>query len=78
MIVSEGYSIYQDTKRNQIVIGLPQSWEAVTQTASVVADREKNLTEQEETLILLLVKTMLTNKQCIDCGKAFSHYEIVT
>lgn len=62
MIVSEGYSIYQDTRRNQIVIGLPQSWEAVVQTASVITDREKNLTEQEETLILLLVKTMLTNK----------------
>lgn len=63
MIVSEGYSIYQDTRRNQIVIGLPQSWEAVAQTASVITDRKKNLTEQEETLILLLVKTMLTSKQ---------------
>lgn len=61
MIVSEGYSIYQDTKRNQIVIGLPQSWDAITQTTAVTTDRKKNLTEQEETLILLLVKTMFMN-----------------
>ena len=56
MIVSEGYSIEQFPKQNQIVIKLPQTYLTATNTVSSIENRRTVLSENELVSILSLTK----------------------
>ena len=58
MVISEGYSIMQEVKKNRIVINLPQTWQSVTGTTVSMSGRRKTLTEEEEAALLHIVKAM--------------------
>lgn len=63
MIISDGYTIEYYKGRNQIVIGLPQTEETATNTISMVTKRKVDLTDEEQTIILAVVKYVMEVKE---------------
>lgn len=63
MIISEGYSICQEVKKNRIIITLPQTMNSITSTAVPFSGRRERLTESEEAVILNIVKAMYKNEE---------------
>lgn len=61
MIVSEGYIIWQEV--NKLVIKLPQTEETIVNTASRISNRKIRLTDEEESVILEIVKIMYEGKK---------------
>ena len=59
MIVSNGYTLAQDTRNNRIIITLPQTTETITNTVEPISYRKTHLSEGEETVVLELVKRLL-------------------
>lgn len=59
MIVSDGYSIEYIPKRNQIVIGLPQTMTTISSTVAMISNRRTYITETEEAAILAVVKAIM-------------------
>ena len=57
MIVSDGYSLSYERKKNRIVILLPQTAETMMDTMSLPVKREDR--SEEELLILLLITRQL-------------------
>lgn len=60
MIISEGYSIWQEPKKNRIVITLPQTIVTMNTTVEPIAQRYLTITEEQEMIILGIVKAMYT------------------
>lgn len=60
MIISEGYSIRQEPKKNRIIITLPQTVATINTTAEPIAQRYLTITEEQEMIILGMVKAMYT------------------
>ena len=58
MIVDGWYSIWQEIQKNRIVITLPQTWQTLATTAQPISYRRTALSEEEEAIILGLVKRM--------------------
>ena len=58
MIVDGWYSIQQNIQQNRLVICLPQTQETLVSTAQPISYRRTELSEEEETIILGIVKRM--------------------
>ena len=57
MVVSDGYTLYQ--RKNQIIIGLPQTWETLGDSAFPIVDRQLYLTTEQEMCLLAIVKEFM-------------------
>ena len=58
MIIDGWYSIRQEIQKNRIVITLPQTGQTLATTAQPISYRRTALSEEEEAIILGLVKRM--------------------
>ena len=58
MVIDGWYSIHQEVKQNRLVICLPQTQETLVSTAEPISYRRTELSEEEETIILGIVKRM--------------------
>ena len=58
MIVDGWYSIQQNIQQNRLVICLPQTQETLVSTAQPISYRRTELSEEEEAIILGIVKRM--------------------
>ena len=56
MIVDGWYSIQQNIQQNRLVICLPQTQETLVSTAQHISHRRTEISEEEETIILGIVK----------------------
>lgn len=56
MIVIDGYTLEYYKNRNQIIIGMPQTMLTPTDTVSMVINRKVDLTLEDQTMILTMVK----------------------
>lgn len=65
MIISDGYTLEYYKGRNQIVIGLPQTEQTATNTISMVTKRKIDLTDEEQMMILAMVKYVMGERQRI-------------
>lgn len=63
MIISDGYSLVYDKGRNKIVIGLPQTMQTATNTVSMVTNRKVDLTDEEQMMILGIVKYVMGERE---------------
>lgn len=63
MIVSDGYSLVYDKSKNKIVIGLPQTEQTATNTISMVTNRKVDITDEEQMLILAVVKYVMRERE---------------
>lgn len=61
MLISNGYTLVYYKSRNQIVIGLPQTWETLTNTLEPVVDRRIDVTEQELDILLRVTNLIFLN-----------------
>ena len=61
MIVSDGYSLMYDEKRNSILIGLPPTMETATNTVTPTADRRADVTETD-LMVLLNIAQLIFHK----------------
>lgn len=68
MVTSDGYALIQEPTRNRINIILPQTWDTITNTAGPVGQRKYMLTEEEETIILTIVKRLFENEEMGEKG----------
>lgn len=55
-ICSNGYSIFFDSKNNQITIHLPQTMETITNTLEPVSNRNVDMTTKDLSTLLELTK----------------------
>ena len=62
MVISEGYSIMQEVKKNRIVINLPQTVISLTSTSVPMSGRRTCITGDEEAVLLHIVKAMYEGK----------------
>lgn len=63
MISSDGYSIEQHTKKNRIVIYLPQTAETMTNTMIPMKERKLRLSDTELATLLHVARTMYEAEQ---------------
>ena len=56
MLMSDGYSLIYDKYRNQIVIGLPQTYATITNSVEQPQKRRVDVEESEMTILLLMAK----------------------
>lgn len=63
MIISDGYTIEYYKNRNQIIIGLPQTMQTATNTISMVTNRKVDLTDEDQVIILAVVKYVTEVKE---------------
>lgn len=59
MIYIDGYSLTYFPKRNTIEIVMPQTMTTITNTVAMVSNRKAVLTEEEEEVILSVVKSIV-------------------
>lgn len=59
MIIIDGYSIEYYANSNRIEIILPQTMRTLTNTVSMVTNRRTDITSDELSAILVVVKAML-------------------
>ena len=62
MIYSDGYFLTYFPKRNTIEIVMPQTMTTLTNTVAMVSNRKTVLTEEEEAVILSVVKTIVERR----------------
>ena len=58
MLISDGYYIEHKKDDNKIIIGLPQTFETVSNTVSLLTDRKSDFTDGELYAILSVVKAI--------------------
>lgn len=63
MLTNNGYSLVYYKNRNQIVIGLPQTWGSLTNTINLVADRKVDVEEKELTILLAVTQAIFLNRE---------------
>ena len=69
MLTSNGYSLVYYKNRNQIVIGLPQTWRTLTNTTSPVIDRRTDVKESELMCLLQVVQVIFCKVERREDGK---------
>ena len=62
MIYSDGYSLTYFPSRNTIEIVMPQTITTFTNTVSMISNRKTVLTEEEEAVILSVVKAIVERR----------------
>lgn len=62
MIYSDGYSLTYFPSRNTIEIVMPQTITTFTNTVSMISNRKTVLTEEEEAVILSVVKSIVERR----------------
>ena len=62
MITVDGYYLIYDKCKNRIVIILPQTMETVTNTRDAVKDRKIDITADEQSCILNVVKAVFERR----------------
>ena len=62
MIYSDGYSLTYFPKRNTIEIVMPQTMTTLTNTVAMVSNRKTVLKEEEEAVILSVVKAIVERR----------------
>ena len=65
-VTVDGYSIEMYPQQNLIAITLPQTFETLTNTVTLVKQRKRTLSPSELTTVLFIVKTMLEKEYEID------------
>ena len=63
MIISEGYSIMQEPKKNRIIINLPQTIATMNTTVEPLSQRYLTITAEQEAVILGIVKAMYEGRE---------------
>ena len=63
MVTSDGYTLYQ--RKNQIIIGLPQTWETLGCSTFPIVDRQPYLSTEQEMCLLAIVKDLMRGEQDI-------------
>lgn len=61
MVTSDGYTLYQ--RKNQIIIGLPQTWETLSCSTFPIVDRQPYLSTEQEMCLLAIVKEFMRGEQ---------------
>lgn len=61
MVTSDGYTLYQ--RKNQIIIGLPQTWVTLSDSAFPIVDRVPFLSIEQESCLLAIVKEFMRGEQ---------------
>lgn len=61
MLMSDGYDLIYYKNKNQIVIGLPQTYETATNTYEQVADRRTDV-EETDLWVLLNIARLIFHK----------------
>lgn len=61
MLISNGYSLVYNKNRNQIVIGLPQTWKTLTNTLEPVVDRRVDIEEKDLAILLTATQAIFLN-----------------
>ena len=69
MLTNNGYSLVYYKNRNQIVIGLPQTWGSLTNTINLVADRKIDVEEKELAILLAVTQAIFLNRERREDGK---------
>lgn len=59
IIDEEGYSIVYHKNRNQIIINLPQTWETLSNTVTPISNRNSDLSDAKQAVILSVVKKLM-------------------
>lgn len=62
----DGYSLIYYKSRNQIVIGLPQTWGSLTNTINLVADRKIDVEEKDLAILLAATQAIFLNGAKMD------------
>lgn len=62
----DGYSLIYYKSRNQIVIGLPQTWGSLTNTINLVADRKIDVEEKDLAILLAVTQAIFLNGAKMD------------
>lgn len=60
MIVSNGYFLNYNARKNEIVIGLPQTMSTLTNTFDEVQDRRVDVVETDLACLLQIVQVIFT------------------
>ncbi len=63
MIYIDGYFLTYFPKRNTIEIVMPQTMTTITNTVAMVSNRKTVLTEEEEEVILSVVKSIVERNE---------------
>ena len=69
MLTNNGYFLVYYKNRNQIVIGLPQTWRTLTNTTSPVIDRRTDVKESELMCLLQVVQVLFCKVERREDGK---------
>ncbi len=69
MLTSNGYSLVYYKNRNQIVIGLPQTWSTLTNTFQPVVDRRIDLEEKDFSILLNVTQAIFLNGEKREDGQ---------
>ena len=69
MLTNNGYTLIYYKNRNQIVIGLPQTWGSLTNTINLVADRRIDVEEKELAKLLEVAQAIFLNRERREDGK---------
>ena len=59
IINEEGYSIVYRKNKNQIIINLPQTWETLSNTVTPISNRNSDLSDAKQAVILSVVKKLM-------------------
>ena len=61
MLTLNGYSLVYYKNRNQIVIGLPQTWRTMTNTIEPVVDRKVDVEDKDLAILLTAAQAIFLN-----------------
>lgn len=61
MLTLNGYSLVYYKNRNQIVIGLPQTWRTMTNTIEPVVDRKVDVEDKDLAILLTTAQAIFLN-----------------
>lgn len=63
MIVSGGYTLSYNILQNQIIITLPQTYQTLSDSFTVVSNRRNELSDSEQTFLLMIVRQLFEKKE---------------
>lgn len=62
-ITSDGYTLVYYKNRNQIVIGLPQTWRTPTNTHEPIVDRKIDVEGKDLAILLTATRAIFLNEE---------------
>lgn len=69
MVVIDGYTLEHYPDKAKIVITLPQTVKTANNTYSPVKERKEEITDNEKSIILCVVKAMFEDNYTMDGGE---------